>query len=164
MIGKKQIVFLILTLIWCAVIFVFSAQNAGASSETSGSFIENVCDFIVPEFDSFTGDQRESLVEELQFFVRKSAHFTAYFILGILVYNSIRPRKKPARFIIPVFFAFIYACSDELHQYFVPGRSCELRDICIDTLGAAAGTAASLAVSSVFSKKRIKEEKDLDSG
>lgn len=68
MIGKKQIVFLILTLIWCAVIFVFSAQNAGASSETSGSFIENVCDFIVPEFDSFTGDQRKSLVEELQFF------------------------------------------------------------------------------------------------
>ncbi len=33
----------------------------------------------------------------------------------------------------------LYAASDEFHQLFVPGRSCQFRDVCIDTLGAAAG-------------------------
>ncbi|WP_124101234.1 VanZ family protein [Ruminococcus sp. Marseille-P6503] len=163
MIGRKQILFIIFTLIWCAVIFMFSSQNSGASSETSGSLIEGVYGFIVPEFDGFSGSQREAVVEGLQFAVRKSAHFTAYFILGILAYNSVKPRRRLVRFIIPTAFAFIYACSDELHQYFVPGRSCELRDILIDTLGAAAGTASALAVSAVIAKKRVKSEKDLNS-
>lgn len=32
-----------------------------------------------------------------------------------------------------------YAASDELHQFFVPGRSCQLRDVLIDTAGVVAG-------------------------
>lgn len=160
MIRKKQLIFLSLTFLWCAAIFMFSAQNSEASSETSGSLIETVCNFIVPEFDSFTGSQRSNFVEDLQFFVRKSAHFTAYFILGILAFNSIKAKKPAVRFLVPTAFAFIYACTDELHQYFVPGRSCEFRDICIDTLGAAAGSAAALAFSAVIFAKRNKKEKD----
>ena len=31
------------------------------------------------------------------------------------------------------------ACTDEFHQYFVPGRSAEFKDVCIDTAGALAG-------------------------
>ena len=33
----------------------------------------------------------------------------------------------------------VYAVSDEAHQYFVPGRACELRDMIIDACGAAVG-------------------------
>ena len=29
----------------------------------------------------------------------------------------------------------IYAITDEVHQYFVPGRSCEFKDVCIDGSG-----------------------------
>ena len=32
-----------------------------------------------------------------------------------------------------------YAASDELHQLFVPGRSCQFRDVCIDSAGVLAG-------------------------
>ena len=35
----------------------------------------------------------------------------------------------------------LYAVTDEVHQYFVPGRSCELRDALIDACGVAAGVA-----------------------
>ena len=33
----------------------------------------------------------------------------------------------------------LYAISDEIHQYFVPGRSAEIRDVLIDVLGANIG-------------------------
>ena len=36
-------------------------------------------------------------------------------------------------------FCFIYACTDEFHQLFVMGRSCEIRDVLIDTLGSFVG-------------------------
>ncbi len=39
--------------------------------------------------------------------------------------------------IITVIICFLYAISDELHQYFVPGRACRLLDIFIDTSGGA---------------------------
>ena len=33
----------------------------------------------------------------------------------------------------------LYSVTDEVHQYFVPGRSCELRDMGIDSCGVLAG-------------------------
>ena len=44
------------------------------------------------------------------------------------------------RMIIPWLTGTVYAATDEFHQMFVPGRSCELRDIMIDSCGVAAGT------------------------
>lgn len=38
-----------------------------------------------------------------------------------------------------LFYSFLYALTDELHQRFVPGRSGELRDVFIDTSGAFTG-------------------------
>ena len=35
----------------------------------------------------------------------------------------------------------VYAATDEFHQYFIPGRSAEVMDVCIDTLGASIGLA-----------------------
>ena len=32
-----------------------------------------------------------------------------------------------------------YAITDEIHQYFVPGRSCQLLDMIIDTTGVVTG-------------------------
>ena len=40
---------------------------------------------------------------------------------------------------IPWAIGAFYAVTDEIHQYFVPGRSCELRDMLIDACGVAAG-------------------------
>ena len=45
-----------------------------------------------------------------------------------------------------IFCAF-YACTDELHQYFVPGRSCRFFDVCVDSTGAFFG---GLLFSAVF--------------
>lgn len=40
-------------------------------------------------------------------------------------------------FLITVAICFLYAISDEIHQYFVPGRACRVFDVLIDTSGSA---------------------------
>ena len=36
-------------------------------------------------------------------------------------------------------FGTFYAITDEIHQYFVPGRFCDWKDVCIDSAGVALG-------------------------
>ncbi len=65
----------------------------------------------------------------LTFFIRKAAHFTEYLLLGLTLEWGMDFRKRT--FLIGTGYAIL----DEIHQAFVPGRSCEIRDMCIDTVG-----------------------------
>ena len=61
-------------------------------------------------------------------------HFILYFFYGItslLFFRNVRNS---------IIFASLYAASDELHQYFVPGRSCDPMDLLVDILGILVGT------------------------
>ena len=85
--------------------------------------------------------------ETVSFIVRKLAHFTEYLILGIFLALDaqdiavMRQRETGFAYIwfIPFLTGMLYAATDEFHQSFVPGRSCELRDVMIDSAGVAAG-------------------------
>jgi VanZ family protein len=68
-------------------------------------------------------------------------HFGAYFIYGLslqvffiaLFYNkSIRRRKY---LIFTILIGFLFAISDEIHQYFVPSRSADIYDLIMDWCG-----------------------------
>lgn len=76
-------------------------------------------------------------INTLSIIVRKLAHFTEYIILGILVYNLIYSYNK--KIYISIIICIIYAISDEIHQLFVPGRSCQITDILIDSMGSVTG-------------------------
>ena len=71
------------------------------------------------------------------FIVRKAAHFTEYFILYILLYRAINTKRNGdiKVFIGSILIVFLYACSDEFHQAFVPGRGPAFRDVLVDTCG-----------------------------
>ena len=61
-------------------------------------------------------------------------------ILFLLAYNVTRyyiNTRKVRLFLI--IFIFIYACTDEIHQYFIPGRNMAFKDVLIDTSGGAFG-------------------------
>jgi len=48
-----------------------------------------------------------------------------------------RPSVRPAvQYLAPLLFASLYAVSDELHQWFVPGRFCDPWDLAADVTGA----------------------------
>ena len=69
------------------------------------------------------------------------AHATVYFVLAILVgVACIIFGIKGWMFVsIPVVVSFVYACTDEFHQKFVPGRTSLFSDVMIDTCGAFIG-------------------------
>jgi VanZ family protein len=78
---------------------------------------------------SFVADQ-----PVLRFYLLKSFHIVEYAILAILLFFG----YKKFKFSIPI--AYLYAVSDEIHQYFVPGRSCRFTDTLIDLGGILIGS------------------------
>lgn len=121
---------------WMLVIFILSAQKSSDSDSLSSGitrFVLNIINGLLPrieiEFSAFSH------------FVRKSAHFIAYLILGVLSLHAIDKEKNPtAKWFIKAFLiCVLYAMSDEFHQLYVPGRSGELRDVLLDSTGSLVG-------------------------
>lgn len=126
---------LILIIIWMIVIFMFSNQPSNESSELSNNFINNT---IVKVYEIFNGqadsEKRIEIIKQYSYPIRKLAHYTVYFILGILSYIYFKDINKKA-LIYSLILCFVYACTDEFHQYFVDGRYCSFIDVLIDTFG-----------------------------
>ena len=135
------------------MIFGFSSQVAEDSKKASSGVIRKVVDII--DFNNkLTEDEIEKIVADLSFIVRKAAHFSAYALLGALIFLLVGEynlhRKKS--FLVSVIVSLLYACSDEFHQTFVKGRSGELRDVVIDTLGAIFGCTVIVLFKLIFVK------------
>lgn len=135
---KSRIIAVILLVIWAAVIFVMSAQPAKESSRLSGGIVTKVISVVCYDFKDLSAERQTSITDTVTFIVRKTAHFLEYFILGLLAFvtaNTFRKYKFFVRTLSAAAFCVLYAVSDEIHQYFVPGRACRFGDICIDTAG-----------------------------
>lgn len=138
---SRKILSVIFYVAWAIVIFALSACPASTSSSQSGFLVDIIKSI-------FHTDSAEPLTT----IVRKSAHFTEYIILGVLAFNLARAYRKPK---YPFYFlAVIYAISDEVHQIFVPGRSCELRDTLIDITGLTLGFFAFYLINKGINKKK----------
>ncbi|MBE6800961.1 MAG: VanZ family protein [Ruminococcaceae bacterium] len=123
---------------WMILIFSLSAATAAESSATSSGVIEFLAKIFIADFDEISVLEQESIIESLQFIVRKTAHFTLYGVLGGLAFLSVITYTSvpfPLRTAISAAICLLYAISDEIHQIFVPGRSGEIRDVCIDFAG-----------------------------
>lgn len=105
-----KIIFMVLMM---GIIFLFSSCNATISSLQSNMIVNFLRD----------------LIPVNSFIVRKLAHFGLFFILAISIYLFSKS------YILALSLSSLYAIFDEFHQYFVPGRSCELRDVLIDISG-----------------------------
>ena len=63
-------------------------------------------------------------------------HFCAFFFFAFFLFiSSVRGKEKYSIFLLVILISVLYGISDELHQFFVPGRNCSLSDIFIDTAG-----------------------------
>lgn len=74
----------------------------------------------------------------------KLDHFVFYAIYGFLLYLAVRFQDRyewltRAAWRVTVIFGVLYGITDEIHQYFVPGRSMDWRDVLADGLGIIAG-------------------------
>jgi len=136
------------------IIYLFSAMEGDDSAQTSGMFLNAIKK--LAEEVSHRGLSPEAL-SNLHFIIRKCAHFTEYAALGITIMYAFWCRFKDAKlsFLWPELIAFSYATTDEIHQYFVPGRYGTFGDVMIDSSGALVGI---LVYWIIYKKKRVKNE------
>nr|WP_281172523.1 VanZ family protein [Ectobacillus panaciterrae] len=69
----------------------------------------------------------------LEFFMRKGAHFAMYALLGLFVDRAFRSFAKSHCFAWSFIFVFLYAISDEFHQFITGGCTPLYQDVMIDT-------------------------------
>ena len=118
--------------------FMFSSEVAVESSSTSGNIIRSLISLFEPDISL---DTLELKVELYQPIIRKLAHLMLYIIGGLLISNSLEQYKGNIKYTktLSVLLGMLYATTDELHQLLVPGRSGEIVDILIDTIGVCIG-------------------------
>lgn len=156
----KKVSLVIILVLWMAFIFNMSAKNSTQSSHISGQLTYSVLDIILKDFRQLDIGAKKEIVEGLQFVVRKSAHFTAYAVLGALWFLILEHFNLKQKSVIAISFVLsvLYAIGDEVHQSFTPGRSCELRDILIDSMGTAFGILMIILITSLLRKYRLKKK------
>lgn len=139
---------------WMAVIFYLSHQPGSASSALSSGIVASLLNFIDQVAPTLDFD-----IERFHTFVRKNAHFIAYFLLGLLSLNAWRSSgfRGMKQLVLGFGMAFAFAITDEVHQLFVDGRSGEVRDVLIDSAGAALGVLVYRIADKLGSKKERKE-------
>ena len=152
--SRTQTVFLLLTAAVMVTIFCLSAQDANSSSHTSSFFTELFIKIFYSNYSSFSPEKQLEIWDSSSFIVRKLAHFSIYTALGFCASFTVGKRRLfSLKSLFVVLFGFIYAFSDEMHQSFTEGRSCELRDMMIDTGGALTGMLISLILMQLAAQK-----------
>jgi VanZ family protein len=134
-------------LLWAAVIFVMSTDSF--SAQHTATFFETILRWFYP---SMTAHQ--FLV--IHHYIRKSAHFTEYFIFCLLLYRGVRGARTGWRWswgLTALAIAASYSILDEIHQAFVASRQSSLYDSLIDSIGALVAFAALLFWFRLHAKK-----------
>lgn len=156
-IRKRTLLMGLICILWLLVIFLFSAMNANKSSNLTEfvldivSYFRNKFFFIDELFFKLT--QNHSIF----YIVRKMAHLFVFCMLEIISFILLRSLGlsffKSALYSILIVIG--YACTDEFHQLFVSGRSGQLSDVFIDTIGGSIGLSIILftsAINKIFKK------------
>ena len=158
---KKQILkyfFWIMTVIIMVSIFCFSSQGGEDSLSTSEGFTMK----FLSSFKSFRNlpeERRYEIVDGIQNLVRKTAHFSVYAALGVSMLSAFYLTfKGKLTWLYALSGCLLYAISD-VHQTFVPGRSGEVRDVIIDTLGAFLGILLVILIKHLISRKKVYSKK-----
>ena len=140
--NKKAIIFLILVILWMGLIFYMSSFNASNSDSNSRGIVS----YIIAKYDEITHADKDTIeyhqspefLYQANHIFRKLCHFTEYFILGLLLIGFFLSLDKFTLlkcYLLSLFITIIYSMSDELHQTFIEGRSGQISDVLLDTLG-----------------------------
>lgn len=138
---KRKRIFLVLTIIWMLIISTFSSRTGDLSATDSGKIGMLMGQIFVPGFENWSQEKQTEFAEKIDYPIRKTAHATEYAILGMLLVGAYVDREKTrrARILFPWLIGTAYAATDEFHQLFVPGRSGQISDVCLDSVGVFTG-------------------------
>ena len=122
-------------------IFLFSGQRGEASAGVSNGVGEWLLGILGIEIPPGMSASNVPIVFGLT--IRKLAHIFLYFLLGgtSFLFAATLPVKTVAKVRpavsggIAFVISLLYACLDEVHQSFVPGRAAQIQDVGVDAIG-----------------------------
>ena len=148
----RKKIFLILAILWMAIIFSFSAKDADESTKESNAVGMFLGSIVYSDFEEWTEEEQQAFAEKWDHPVRKCAHMTEYAILGYFLVGAGYDGRAKCRRVVgrSLGIAVLFAATDEIHQYFVPGRACMFTDVCIDSVGALLGGLFATVIMTLF--------------
>lgn len=146
----------LITLALLLLMFGFSAQEGTQSGSISGKIARPITDSLAQR-QGLTGQAYWKLYAQVDFAVRKTAHFLEYMLLGLLLtllLDSYRARWHWLSWA----GCTLYAATDEIHQLFVAGRTGKWQDVLLDSSGALAGLLLAMFMLWLIRRRRAKKQ------
>lgn len=133
------------------MIFGFSNQNGEESGNLSGKIAKFILEVLPIE-------NTEQNLKRTEGVIRKIAHFSIYTLVGFLLMSFVSTYhlEENKRIIISLLIGVLYATSDEIHQRFVPDRTCQITDVMLDSMGVLLGILLLLTLFEIHKKIKIK--------
>lgn len=159
MLPNKQKLRKIRFLLWAVLlgilllIFGFSSQTGNESGNMSGKVTEILLRVIRPDFEELPQKEQMELLKRTNHYVRKCAHFAEYALLALVFYLLLRTYPLKLRALLSWLGASAYAVTDEIHQLYVGERMGSVKDVLIDSFGAAAGVLLGILIAVRWKKK-----------
>ncbi|WP_160725291.1 VanZ family protein [Bacillus sp. USDA818B3_A] len=145
---KNRKWWILASILWMAVIFIFTQMPASTGSSTSNT-LENL---LVTLHINAVGP---SGIDVLNLIIRKSAHVMTFGFLSFLLFKSLEVYRFS--YVLAWILTVIYAMSDEYHQSFMPGRTSSIKDVFLfDSIGA---FLVQLITFLIIRKKKLKNMK-----
>jgi VanZ family protein len=122
---------------WPAILWAVLISSFSTETFTT----ENTSRVIIPVLRWFLPHAMPETLSLIHHVIRKSAHFTEYFILSLLLLHALSAGSRDFGLrwaLIVILIVAGYAALDEFHQSFVPGRGAAVTDVMLDTSGGAA--------------------------
>jgi VanZ family protein len=124
-------------LLWMCVIF--SASGDQQSFQHSSRIVGPILHWLCPHLS-------DEAAYRVVIAVRKCAHLAEYAVLALLLWRALEAKTgnqahawQWSRASLVLLLVVLYAATDEIHQAFVPSREGCVRDVVVDTAGAALG-------------------------
>ena len=122
--------------IWACIIFTLSTDSF--SAEHTSRIIIPLLHWIFPRLDP-------EQIETYHHYIRKTAHFSEYFVFYLLLFRGVRAGRPGWRWtwgLAALSLAAGYSVLDEIHQAFVISRTASPWDSLLDSVGAFVATLA----------------------
>lgn len=150
-----KIILIVLLILTCFQIFRFSNQN-GTESKGISRKITIAITKNIKKIQELSESEKQVALDKTEKIVRKLAHFSIYTVVGILMMSlmSIYKIKEVNKVCISLIVGMLYACTDEIHQIFIPERTALITDVLIDTLGVGTGIILVILVSKLIKKMK----------
>ena len=132
---RKTIAKVLLCIIWLGVIF-YNGTRQGETSQKTSKEVVNIASSVmgIPSANIYKPGIK---FIDINYYVRKNAHFFQYFIFSIFLCSAVRTFKlhKTSEIFLLLFLLLLFPVIDEFIQKFVPGRTSLIFDVVIDFSG-----------------------------